>query len=66
MPTLTVLHTNDIHARLDQMTRLMTLIQRERASASAEGRATLLLDAGDSSSTEEWESDVTGGRANYA
>lgn len=66
MPTLTVLHTNDIHARLDQMTRLMTLIQRERASASAEGRAVLLLDAGDSSSTDSWESDVTGGRANYA
>ena len=66
MPVLTILHTNDIHARFDQMTRLATLIQRERAQAAAEGRAVLLLDAGDSSSTEEWESDVTGGRANYA
>lgn len=66
MPTLTILHTNDIHARFDQMARLGTLIQRERAQAAAEGRSLLLLDAGDSSSAEEWESGVTGGRANYA
>jgi 2',3'-cyclic-nucleotide 2'-phosphodiesterase (5'-nucleotidase family) len=66
MPTLTILHTNDLHARLDQMIRLATLIQRERAQASAEGRSVLLLDAGDSSSSEMWESDMTGGRANYA
>lgn len=66
MAALTILHTNDIHARLDQMTRLATLIQRQRAQANDESRALLLLDGGDSSSTELWESDVTGGRANYA
>lgn len=65
MTTLTILHTNDLHARFEPMTRLATLIQRERASARAEGRHLLLLDAGDSSSSDVWESDVTGGRANY-
>ena len=64
--SFTILHTNDLHARLDQMTRLATLIQHERAQARAEGRPVLLLDAGDSSSTKVWESDVTAGRANYA
>ena len=66
MPALTILHTNDLHACLDQMTRLATLIQRERVQANTEGRHILLLDAGDSSSNEVWESRVTGGRANYA
>ncbi len=66
MPTLTILHTNDLHARFESMTRLATIIQSERASARAEGRFLLLLDAGDSSSSDVWESDVTGGRANYA
>jgi 2',3'-cyclic-nucleotide 2'-phosphodiesterase (5'-nucleotidase family) len=63
---LTLLHTNDIHARFDQMTRLATLIQRERARAHAEGRPLLLLDAGDSSGDGVWESEVTRGRASYA
>jgi 2',3'-cyclic-nucleotide 2'-phosphodiesterase (5'-nucleotidase family) len=66
MPQLTLLHTNDLHAHFEQMTRIATLIQGERASANTEGRHVLLLDAGDSSSASAWESDVTGGRANYA
>ena len=48
------------------MARLMTLVNRERALATAEGRALLLLDAGDSSERKIWESDVTQGRANFA
>ncbi len=48
------------------MTRLMTLVNRERALAAVEGRALLLLDAGDSSERKIWESDVTQGRANFA
>ncbi|MEK7786668.1 MAG: metallophosphoesterase, partial [Chloroflexota bacterium] len=66
MTTLTLLHTNDLHGQLDQMTRLMTLVNRERALAGAEGRALLLLDAGDSSERKIWESDATQGRANFA
>jgi 5'-nucleotidase len=65
MPTLTVLHTNDLQARFEQMTRLGTLIQRERTAANAEQRQVLLLDAGGSSSKDVWQSDVTRGRANY-
>lgn len=63
---LTLLHFNDVHGRLDQLPRLTTLIQRERERARAEGRAVLLLDAGDSSDRNVWESDITKGRANFA
>lgn len=65
MPTITLLHTNDIHGKLDQMPRLATLINRERAQAQAAGHAVLVLDAGDSTERKEWESGVTHGRANY-
>ncbi len=63
---LTLLHFNDLHGRLDQLPRLFTLIQRERAGALARGDAVLLLDAGDSSERRVWESDITQGRANFA
>jgi 2',3'-cyclic-nucleotide 2'-phosphodiesterase (5'-nucleotidase family) len=62
---LTILHTNDIHGRLEEMTRLATLIQWEKASLP-DGAHVLLLDAGDSSERTIWESDVTKGRANFA
>ena len=63
---LTLLHFNDLHGRLDQLPRLFTLIQRERAEARARGHAVLLLDGGDSSDRKVWESDITKGRANFA
>lgn len=63
---LTILHTNDLHGRLEALPRLATLIQRERALARDEGRRVLLLDAGDSSSKKSPESLATHGRANYA
>jgi 2',3'-cyclic-nucleotide 2'-phosphodiesterase (5'-nucleotidase family) len=62
---LTILHFNDLHGRLEQMPRLFTLIQRERADAVRAGRQVLLLDGGDSSDGTCWESVVTQGRANY-
>jgi 5'-nucleotidase len=62
---LTVLHTNDLHGRLDALPRLASLIQHERALARAEGRRVLLLDAGDSSAKSSPESKATGGRANF-
>lgn len=64
MMPLTILHTNDLHGQFNQMTRLATVIARERALAAAEGRAALLVDAGDSSGGA-WESSVTQGRANF-
>src|SRR5688572_5063616 len=63
---LTVLHFNDLHGRLDQLPRLFTLTQRERAQARQAGRRVLLLDGGDSSDRAQWESDLTKGRGNYA
>jgi len=63
---LTLLHFNDLHGRLDQLPRLFTLIQRERAEARARGHAVLLLDGGDSSDRGVWETDITKGRANFA
>jgi 2',3'-cyclic-nucleotide 2'-phosphodiesterase (5'-nucleotidase family) len=63
---LTLLHFNDVHGRLDQFPRLFTLIDRERADARATGRHVLVLDGGDSSDRNFWESDITKGRANFA
>lgn len=60
---LTLLHFNDLHARLDQLPRLSTLLQRQRQAAR--GRV-LVLEGGDSSDREVWESDLTQGRANFA
>ncbi len=61
---LTLLHFNDLHGRLDQLPRLFTLIDRQRAAARRAGRAVLILDGGDSSDRNCWESDITKGRAN--
>ncbi len=63
---LTLLHFNDVHGRLDQLPRLFTLIDRQRAAARRAGRAVLVLDGGDSSDRNHWESDITKGRANFA
>lgn len=66
MLPLTILHFNDVHGRLEALPRLFTVIQRERTVARTLGRAVLVLDAGDSSDSAQWESDLTQGRANFA
>jgi 5'-nucleotidase len=63
---LSLLHFNDLHGRFDQLPRLFTLIQRVRISAQQSGSQSLLLEAGDSSAREVWESKTTQGRANFA
>lgn len=62
---LTLLHFNDVHGRLDRLPRLFTLIDRQRAAARRAGRRVLILDGGDSSDRDFWESDITKGRANF-
>jgi 2',3'-cyclic-nucleotide 2'-phosphodiesterase (5'-nucleotidase family) len=62
---LTILHTNDLHGRLEALPRLATLIQHERALARSQGRRVLLVDAGDSSARSSPESVATQGRANF-
>ncbi len=44
---LTILHTNDMHGRLEAMARLSTVAKRQRAAALAAGRAVFWWDAGD-------------------
>ena len=44
---LTIFHTNDMHGRLEAMTRLSTFARRLRAEAEAAGRRVLFWDAGD-------------------
>lgn len=44
---LTILHTNDMHARLEAMARLSTYAHAVRAELEAQGRHVLFCDAGD-------------------
>ncbi|OGO15384.1 MAG: hypothetical protein A2Y93_01345 [Chloroflexi bacterium RBG_13_68_17] len=44
---LTILHTNDMHGRLEAMARLSSLAGRLRTATRAAGREVLLWDAGD-------------------
>jgi len=58
---LTILHTNDIHARLHQFTRIVTLIHRIRQEVADLGGHCLYLDAGDSEDSTLLESVLTRG-----
>jgi 2',3'-cyclic-nucleotide 2'-phosphodiesterase (5'-nucleotidase family) len=44
---LTLLHTNDMHGRLEAMSRLASLLRQQRAAAEASGRLVFYWDAGD-------------------
>lgn len=44
---ITILHTNDMHGRIEPMTRLSGLAKRMRAEAEALGRTVFFWDAGD-------------------
>lgn len=60
---LTILHTNDLHGRIDALPRIATLARVERARAETEGRRVLLVDAGDSEDETLLESAATRGWA---
>jgi len=60
---LTILHTNDLHGRVDALPRIATLARVERARAEAEGRCVLLVDGGDSEDETLLESAATHGAA---
>lgn len=61
--TLTVLHTNDLHGRVDQLARIGTLVSRVREEVEAKGGFCLYLDAGDSEDSILLESALTKGSA---
>jgi 2',3'-cyclic-nucleotide 2'-phosphodiesterase (5'-nucleotidase family) len=60
---LTILHTNDIHGRVQQLLRIATLVRQIRAQVEASGGYCLYLDAGDSEDTSNLESSLTKGSA---
>jgi len=60
---LTILHTNDLHGRVERLAYLSSMARRIRAEAEAAGGAVLLLDVGDAEEKSLLESDVTKGAA---
>lgn len=61
MRRLVVLHSNDIHGRVDALARIATLVEQARASAGS--AAVLYVDAGDVEDTTERLSNLTKGVA---
>ena len=60
---LTILHTNDIHGRIQQLTRIASLVKRIRQEVETADGYCLYLDAGDSEDTVHLESSLTKGSA---
>jgi 2',3'-cyclic-nucleotide 2'-phosphodiesterase (5'-nucleotidase family) len=58
---LTILHTNDIHGRVHQLSRIATLVRQVRQDVHAGGGYCLYLDAGDAEDTSLVESALTRG-----
>lgn len=63
MTRLTILHTNDMHARVDQLFRIATLAHRIKDEVHAAGGYCALWDAGDAEDNILPECNVTKGRA---
>lgn len=63
MIKLTILHTNDVHGRVSQLSRIATLVREIRREVEAEGGYCLYVDAGDSEDTTLLESSLTKGSA---
>jgi 2',3'-cyclic-nucleotide 2'-phosphodiesterase (5'-nucleotidase family) len=58
---LTILHTNDLHGRVPQLTRIAALVRQIRREVEAAGGYCLYVDAGDSEDTTLLESSLTKG-----
>ena len=63
MIKLTILHTNDVHGRVTQLSRIATLVREIRQEVESEGGYCLYVDAGDSEDTVLLESSLTKGSA---
>ena len=63
MIKLTILHTNDVHGRVSQLTRIATLVRQIRSEVGAAGGYCLYVDGGDSEDTTLLESSLTKGSA---
>jgi 2',3'-cyclic-nucleotide 2'-phosphodiesterase (5'-nucleotidase family) len=60
---LTILHTNDMHARIEQLPFISSMVRRIRREVTEGGGHALLWDAGDAEDRILLESDVTKGTA---
>ncbi len=60
---LTILHTNDMHGRIQQLERIATLVRTIRAEVNQNGGLCLYVDAGDAEDTILLESSLTKGSA---
>ena len=60
---ITILHTNDLHARIEQLRFISAMVKRIRKEVTERGGHTLLWDAGDGPDRRLLESDVTKGTA---
>ncbi len=66
MTRLTILHTNDLHGRVQQMARIATLVRRIRRDMQARGGYCAYWDAGDAEDSVLLESSMTKGGAAIA
>jgi len=63
MINLTILHINDLHGRIVQLSRIATLVRKIRQEVDAAGGNCIFVDAGDSEDTTLLESSLTKGSA---
>ena len=63
MINVTILHTNDIHGRVQQLERIATRVRKIRNVIEKDGGFCLYVDAGDSEDTSLLESSLTKGSA---
>lgn len=66
MTRLTILHTNDLHGRVEQVLRIAALARQIKHEVEASGGYCVLWDAGDAEDTILYESSITKGRAMMA
>ena len=66
MTRLTILHTNDLHGRVEQVFRIATLAKQIKQAVTVDGGYCVLWDAGDAEDIILYESSMTKGRAMMA
>lgn len=66
MTRLTILHTNDLHGRVEQVMRIASLAKKIKQEVASAGGHCVLWDAGDAEDTILYESSMTKGRAMMA
>jgi 2',3'-cyclic-nucleotide 2'-phosphodiesterase (5'-nucleotidase family) len=66
MTRLTILHTNDLHGRVEQVFRIAALAKQIKQAVTTDGGHCVLWDAGDAEDPILYESSMTKGRAMLA